>query len=240
MLTDDEKAELTRRIFGQTRFYRGRGLYDWEETWFADRLPRAPARVLVGGAGGGREAAALVERGYVVDAFDPSAPLVDVARERVGPDGRVAVAGYEDLAADRMPAGLLRPPYDAALLGWGSLMHVLAAPVREALFRRLDALCPRGPILASFYWRPGRERPRPAAWERGRRLGRWLVRARRLAPQGDTQHLFGANIGFGWEYTRAEVEALAAACGRTVVWEKGGAYPHVTLPARTSAASSPA
>src|SRR5262245_26756375 len=39
-------------------------LFPTEEAVWREFLPSPPARVLVGGAGGGREVAALVERGY--------------------------------------------------------------------------------------------------------------------------------------------------------------------------------
>ncbi len=39
-------------------------LFPWEEKWFADDLPPAPARLLIGGAGDGREALVLARQGY--------------------------------------------------------------------------------------------------------------------------------------------------------------------------------
>ena len=49
------------------------GLYPWETDWFERRLPSPPASILIGAAGGGREAAALRDLGYQVRAFEPSA-----------------------------------------------------------------------------------------------------------------------------------------------------------------------
>jgi hypothetical protein len=40
--------------------------------------------------------------------------------------------------------------------------------------------------------------------------------------------LFRTHCGFAYEFTRAEVEAHAAAIGRSVEWGEYG-YPHVTL-----------
>ena len=52
------------------------GLFDWEEDAVRRYFPAPPSRVLVGGAGGGREPFALADKGYVVVAFDPAEPLV--------------------------------------------------------------------------------------------------------------------------------------------------------------------
>jgi hypothetical protein len=44
-------------------------------------------------------------------------------------------------------------------------------------------------------------------------------------PEGE---LFRTHCGFVYEFTRAEIEALAASIGRRVEWGEYG-YPHVTL-----------
>src|SRR4051794_9728091 len=50
-------------------------LFAWETAAIGRFFPPAPARLLIGGAGGGREAFALAERGYEVVAFEPAAGL---------------------------------------------------------------------------------------------------------------------------------------------------------------------
>src|SRR5262245_29124446 len=50
-----------------------RHLFPWEKNVVATYFPPPPARVLIGGAGGGREVLALAEMGYEVVAFEPSA-----------------------------------------------------------------------------------------------------------------------------------------------------------------------
>ena len=62
-------------------------------------FPDPPGRVLIGGAGGGREAFALAARGYEVVAFEPSA---DLARSMVqhppaGISVEALIGRYEDL-----------------------------------------------------------------------------------------------------------------------------------------------
>src|SRR5262245_56525850 len=50
-------------------------LFEWEERAICDFFPPAPARILVGAAGGGREPLALIEKGYSVVAFEPASLL---------------------------------------------------------------------------------------------------------------------------------------------------------------------
>src|ERR671918_3043882 len=52
-------------------------LYPWEEEAIDKYFPLAPSRILVGGAGAGREPLALAERGYQVTAFEPVAKLAE-------------------------------------------------------------------------------------------------------------------------------------------------------------------
>ena len=47
-------------------------LFNWEADLVERVFPPPPGKVLVGGAGGGREAFELVTRGYAVAAFEPS------------------------------------------------------------------------------------------------------------------------------------------------------------------------
>ena len=60
-------------------------LHPWEETVVSSHFPAPPSRVLIGAAGGGREAFALARRGYAVVAFEPS-PLADRMRRARAPD----------------------------------------------------------------------------------------------------------------------------------------------------------
>lgn len=228
-LTPDELSRLTTRLYdaSHVRYSPAEGLFDWEPDWFAAHLPPAPAKLLVGGAGSGREVAPLLARGYAVDAFDavprfaadcaalPGIGLArctdfaSFARELLEPDG----AAKTDFAAT---------PYDAVILGWCSLDHVLVRADRERLLRAACAAAPHGPVLASFHaleceaTTPTSAPGRAAA--AGKRLGRLLRAARKL----DDAHV-GASLvwhaGFAHYTTRAEIEALAAVVGRRVVCE---------------------
>jgi hypothetical protein len=164
-LTTALYAEKTAYLPGGHRF--DGGLFDWERLVLeAPQFPKA-GRVLVGAAGAGREVMALIERGYEVVAFDPCRPFVEAARGVVPPGrGTVLEASYADLvdaAAGRGPLAeaCAGRPFDAVVLGWGSLSHVAPASERAALLRAIHALSPRAPVLASFALEPDIAHPVP-------------------------------------------------------------------------------
>lgn len=148
----------------------GMGLFAWEERALA-AFPPAPARVLVGAAGGGREAFALASRGYSVTAFEPSPVLARSMAERAAREGHVAGfrARYADLpilgparAADA-PLDLRGvPPFDAGILGWASLSHLTTDQARVETLRWFARLV-KGPVLVSFFTRQDPGAAAPAA-----------------------------------------------------------------------------
>ncbi len=149
-----------------------RDWFPWERAAISRVFPPAPARVLVGGAGGGREALRLVEAGFRVVAFDPIPGLSrDLARQ-VDPNVcQVLVGRYEQLPEMRSLAGEVVPlsgmrPFDAGIMGWTSLAHVRDDAARVAAVRQFAALV-NGPVLLSVY--PPMWRPTP-----GRTASEWL------------------------------------------------------------------
>jgi hypothetical protein len=167
----EDRASLTAALYADLPTYLPGGhrfecgLFAWEKRVIeSPGFPRS-GRVLVGAAGAGREVAALADRGYEIVAFDPCGPFVEAARG-VGPPGRVTVvqAAYADLHLAASGTGPLAgpcggPPFDAVVLGWGSLSHVMPAAERAALLRALRSLAPRAPVLASFALEPEIARP---------------------------------------------------------------------------------
>lgn len=76
------------------------GLFGWEKEWFAADLPSPPARILIGGAGSGREIAPLEAAGYKILAFDPAPNFVRHARSLASIEAVEFVeASYENLAS---------------------------------------------------------------------------------------------------------------------------------------------
>jgi hypothetical protein len=230
-LSAAEREEIGLRIYdGDFRPDRvERGLYDWERPWFAELLPPAPARILIGGAGGGREVLPLLEQGYRVTAFEPAPRAQRHCAERVGERALVLRGSYVELTEavlhgrDTPLSALASRRFAAFLFGWGSLTHVLSRAAREELVEAAHRLSPQGPLLASFFSR-GPEPPRVSRAERaGAKLGRWLVRG----TQPPERLSFVPHIGFCHAFPRDEIEALGARVGRRTRWGAERTYPHV-------------
>jgi hypothetical protein len=196
---------------GSTTF-RGR-LFHWEEEVAAQVFPRAPSRLLVGGAGGGREALAWAEAGYEVVAFEPAPALAQSMAAAI--DGRAVrplVGRYEDLPrASEVASGrdvdvTTLGPYGAAIFGWASYSHVRGRAARVSALRRMAALT-SGPVVLSFYVHARLDLQRA-------RLSSRLARAIGLKPTGDA---FSPEIGYYHWSTREEIESEIAEAGLDIV-----------------------
>ena len=114
------------------------------EQILAESVPN-DGRVLVVGAGGGLELTFLAERheGWTFDGVDPSAPMLDLARERMGPLASRA-ALHEGYVADA-PEG----PFDAAtcLL----TLHFLPREERLRTLREIRRRLRPGAPLVTFH-----------------------------------------------------------------------------------------
>ena len=191
-----------------------RGLFAWEERTIATYFPPSPARVLIGGAGGGREVIVLAEKGYEVTAFDPCASLAAaMSCYFVGQSNiKIYRARYEDMP-DLFPARpdassvMLEagPSFDAAVLGWGSYSHLRTEAQRiRALssFRRYV----HGPILLSF----SKSLDTPSPMGRSRfTVKKWLKR--------DSNDFFSVYSGFTHAVRVAELEAAARQSGLKII-----------------------
>ncbi len=192
------------------------GLFEWETEAIDRCFPPPPARILVGGAGGGREPYALVEQGYDVVAFDPAAVLVRSMQARARRDysGKLqAYCGrYENLpllsAGDGSNVDLRqRAPFDAAMLGWGSFTHLLTDAGRVDALTRVGQLT-GGPMLVSYH--PSH---RPAEPPSGR--GPIAALRRRAGRRG--RAAFTPGTGYVRFLTREEIEDITRMAGLEVV-----------------------
>src|SRR5262249_36740077 len=129
-------------------------LFAFEKRTIPRPSPPPPATVLIGAAGGGREAFALARRGYQVVAFEPSqsvaASMATACRE---PRIETLVGRYEglpfvsSLAEPPVVVDLRsRAPFDAAILGWISFSHLRSDERSIETLRQIGALT-IGPIL---------------------------------------------------------------------------------------------
>ena len=208
-----------------------RGLFDWEAEAVSRHFPSAPARLLVGGAGGGREAFALLEKGYEVVAFDPAEPLVRgmaASPEARGGKLRVYCGSYESLPllSTAAPGGhgldlRQEPQFDAAIVGWSSFSHLRSDRERVETLRHFGAVT-RGPILVSYFGDPAQvETPPPTG-----RLSRWVWnRMRRRGPS-----VFSVQIGYYRVLRPADVERMVQEAGlRVLAADRGGNWPYVVV-----------
>jgi len=229
-------SQLTARLYAARGTYDARELFPWEADWLDADLPSPPARVLIGGAGSGREVVALLQSGYEVVAFDPASSYVAHAKKHIQGAGLRAYAcgAYEDLLCpDHRLTSLVaeHAPYDAILLGWGSFTHMPLPKERAALLQRLMKLCPSGPLLLSFWLRHERAPETQArAFRLGWRLGSFLAgRPHEEEPIAGDRIM--ARCGYGHSFTIAEVAALAAGANYELHRTPGPhqAYAHATL-----------
>lgn len=216
VLSMDEKQALTVALYDDA-FNPANdfgGLYPWEERWFTRRLPAAPARILVGAAGCGREAKALERLGYSVVALEPSPRAAQRCRQTLAPSSTVIDGSYQDLidmafGESDAPSPLTRHDrFDAIVLGWGSFGHVLRAEERFRLLSACDALCPAGPILFSLF---------RAAQSTEARL------------DAETVPAFFAWGGFLAEPSAEELASHCNALGRELIAALDNASPYFTL-----------
>lgn len=178
--------------------------------------------MLVGACGAGREVLALLDGGYQVVGVEPARTMVELARVRLGGRAPIYVVRYEELAADILGgrsgggATFTAGPFDAVLLGWGSLSHVLDADERGKLIDALAVVCPTGPILASFLQVPPAGLPSPGRAQcLGSRLGRLARLMRwRVMHEDRSREVAHGDLGFTHVFAPAELEALATRIGR--------------------------
>ncbi|TCJ15478.1 class I SAM-dependent methyltransferase [Rubrobacter taiwanensis] len=131
--------------------YNRRGLWEFEKRALADHFSGC-RRLLVLAAGGGREILALQKRGFRVDGFESHPDLVAAANELLREEGEPATVRL--LPRDTAPD--TGDTYDGIIIGWGAYMLVQGRRHRIALLRRLRAqIRPGGPVLISFFARPG-------------------------------------------------------------------------------------
>lgn len=206
------------------------GLFAWEERAVGQFFPPPPGRVLVGGAGGGREPFAFVERGYSVVAFDPAPALAASMQDAAGnfPPGRLQAycASYADLPV--MPRTPTRDPFDlrtvasfdAAVFGWSSFSHICDDDSRVSALSRVAALT-RGPILVSYF---SQQQSTYAPPRRG-----FMSSLRRRASRRGAS-MFTTGVGYARLLTVQELAAMASRAGLHVVHtDSESEWPHAIL-----------
>jgi hypothetical protein len=225
-------------IYGAMPLYRADAptfrprLFTWEQRVVERFFPPPPARVLIGGVGGGREAFALAELGYEIVSFDPSRQLMDTMLTRCGEQSQIVplLGGYEELPNLRDAVSGAKVelsafgPFEAGILGWASYSHLRSEEERaHALSEFRNQV--QGPILVSFF-RDGsaaNKVPKP------RRLRRWLPGKFNRDPG----NAFSVHVGFYHRVSQERLDQTAAHCGLRVLYvtseENAESWPHAVL-----------
>jgi hypothetical protein len=240
-LTFDAYSRSRPYVVGGEYFLQG--LWAWEAALLEDpRVPRS-GRVLLTAAGGGRELHALLERGYEVFAFEPTAPLFESARSigiAAGSKAEVVQASYQDLVAKADgklgPLDGLGGHFDLCVLGWGSLSCL--TELRDALemLRAVRMLAPAVPVVASFMLR---NKGTPDVKGGARNLRRSLRRLFEAvgAPAVPDGLKFGTAHGFFYEYSLSEFTELCERAGYEVAVIGEFPHPHALLVPAVATAS---
>ncbi len=183
-------------------------LFPWEARIIDAHFPKPPASLLIGGAGGGREALALEARGYAVIAFEPAPALAAAFHDSLS--GRtvaieVLVGRYQDLPVLHAVAGSKgavdlrqRAPFDAAIIGWSSFSHIRTDAGRVETLRQMAALT-RGPILLSYFS---------------------MMEERVSSPS--RRESFAMQVGFFRQLTEADVRGMVEQAGLELIAIKHG------------------
>lgn len=196
------------------------GLWEWEAAAVDAHFPPG-GRVVVTGAGGGREVVGLLARGFDAVGYEPNADLVAA--------GRAVLA--EDADGDR-----LRPmerdvwpadagACDAVVVGWGSYTLMPGRASRVAFLRGLrGAVEPGAPVLVSFFVRGNEGTSRRIA-----QVANVVRRLRRAEPVevGD-----GLVPNFVHGFSEAEIAEELAEAGFGVVHYADAPYGHAVARAR--------
>lgn len=134
--------------------YTRRGLHDWEAEALERHFPSS-GRIVVTGAGGGREVLALLEAGYDAIGYEPNNALVDAGNRTLVGLGH----GKDRLRPMGRTTWPETGPCDAVIVGWGSLMSVPGRIVRVGFLKgAAGSMAPGGPLLVSGWHRGDDER----------------------------------------------------------------------------------
>jgi hypothetical protein len=225
---EQDWLDLGRTLYSRaTRYTQGSthnesGLFAFEHDAIELAFPDPPAAILVGACGGGREIFGLLKLGFrIAAAYDPVEQFIDALREDprlFQIKERLYVGSHqtvESLPPLREPSET-SAPVDAVVVGWGSYAHLRGASRRVEFLRSLRSLCPRGPVLLSFFAEGGGEPEQPA---------RLRARLRQLLGTTDSMVEIGDGLNRGQgaihRFTEAAFASEATAAGyRVQRWDE--------------------
>lgn len=122
------------------------GLFEWEKERIEKYFLKSK-KVLLLGAGGGRETVALFRMGYNVDSFECNMGLVEY--------GNIFLKKYTKdykikyLQKDSVPSVIMK--YDGIIIGWGAYSHIRGFEKRIAFLKKLQPFLNKdAPLMISF------------------------------------------------------------------------------------------
>jgi len=217
--TERDWLDLGRTLYSRAaRYSQGSdhnesGLFAFERDAIELAFPPPPAAILVGACGGGREIFGLLERGYrIAAAYDPVERFIHALHEDprlFALRDRVYVGTHQTVESLPPLKQLIEKgtAVDAVVVGWGSYTHLRGAAHRVEFLRSVRRLCPRGPVLLSFFVEMGGEPERLARLRAS--LRRLLGTAGSMVETGDGVHRGQGAIHLFTEATFG-LEAIAA------------------------------
>ena len=129
--------------------YNKKGLLKWEQE-MVEKYFQNSQKLLLVGAGGGRETYALQNMGYLVEAFECNPKLQEFGNNLLAGDGLVPC--IKSLERDACPKS--NSKYDGVIIGWGAYMLIQGSARRaEFLSAIRSQIADEANILLSFFTR---------------------------------------------------------------------------------------
>ena len=184
---------------------------------------------------------ALEEAGHHVWALEPAQVGFEACQKRMKNPHQAFQLSHEELIAvlNDSTHPLNQNPFDAVMVGWGSLTHCFGADNRSRLLKALKQLCPSGSILSSFWGHQGESQKNVplrfrAQNQLGKLVGSLLGTLRNpeeieILPIIMTGHL-GPGIGMG----EPELKRLAAEIQSDVAIFLNSPQPYAIFESRES------
>lgn len=171
------------------------GLTDGEKT-LLEKLPAGRGRMLLLGAGGGREAVSFGRMGFDITGVDFIPELLEKAKANARAEG-ISLTGFvQEISQLDVPEG----SYDVVWLSVGMYSSVPTRKSRVAMLRKIRlALRPGGYFVCQFMC--GRETEFSPRWETLRKAFAWLTLGNFRYEKGDR---LASNIEFGHYFAGPE------------------------------------